>query len=204
VVLIVLLVVHLTKNAPSPGAGGTSGTPTASSSTPAATASTAKYVLGTPAVAGLYQLNPTATTDFSKSGQSRAALVVQKIKADGAGSPGKSVFAVYGLNTEPESSSLFKAVEFVGYDGTFDPAKVITYEKTQLASTSMVNPGPHGGQMMCGEDTSSGSDNTECLWVTSTTFGEVDFVAGQSLTKFTGNASVIALDIRNAVETPAH
>jgi hypothetical protein len=68
----------------------------------------------------------------------------------------------------------------------------------------MVNPGPHGGQMMCGEDTSSGSDNTECLWVTSTTFGEVDFVAGQSLTKFTGNASVIALDIRNAVETPAH
>jgi hypothetical protein len=204
VVLIVLLVVHLTKNPPSPKAGGTGATPTGSSSAPAASASTAKYVFSKPAVAGAYSLNPTATTDFSKSGQSRAALVVQKIKADGAGSPGKSVFAVYGLNTEPESSSLFKAVEFVGYDGTFDPAKVITYEKTQLASTSMVNPGPHGGQMMCGEDTSSGSDNTECLWVTSTTFGEVDFVAGQSLTKFTGNASVIALDIRNAVETPAH
>jgi hypothetical protein len=205
VVLIVLLVVHLTKNPPSHAAGGTGGTPTGSSSAPAATASTAKYVFSTPAtIDGTYHLNPTATTDFSQSGQTRAALVVQKIKAQGAGSPGKSVFAVYGLNTEPESSPLFKAAEFVGYDGTFDPAKVITYEKTQLASTTTVSPGPHGGQMMCGEDTSSGSDNTACLWVTTTTFGEVDFVAGQSLTKFTGNASVIALDIRNAVEIAAH
>jgi hypothetical protein len=204
VVLIVLLVVHLTKNPPSPKAGGTGATPTGSSSAPAASASTAKYVFSKPAVAGAYSLNPTATTDFSQSGQTRAGLVVQKIKAQGAGSPGNSVFAVYSLNGEPESSADFKAVEFVGYDGTFNPAAVIKYEKTQLASTSMVNAGPHGGQMMCGEDTSSGSDNTECLWVTSTTFGEVDFVAGQSLTKFTGNASGIALIIRDAVEIPAH
>ena len=204
VVLIVLLVVHLTKNGPNPRTGGTGGTPTGSSSAPAATASTAKYVFSKPAMAGHYPLNPTATTDFSTSGQTRAAQVVQKIKAQGAGSPGTSVFAVYSLNSEPESSSLFKAVEFVGYDGTFIPAKVIAYEKTQLASTSMVSPGSHGGQMMCGEDTSSGSGNTVCLWVTSTTFGEVDFVAGQSLTKFAGDASVIALDIRNAVEIPAH
>jgi hypothetical protein len=201
VVLIVLLVVHLSKSGSNTGTGGT---PTGSSGAPAATASTAKYVLTTPTAAGPYQLNLTATRDFSKLAQSRVAVGMQQIKSHGGGQPGKNVFAVYGLNTLSVSDPDFKAVEFVGYDGTFDPKAVINYEKTRLTSASMVNPGKHGGEMMCGENTSNGSAYTECVWVSPTTFGEVDFVAGQSLAKFPGNASGVALIIRNAVEIPAH
>jgi len=197
----VLLVVHLAKSGTgNAGASGTS-TPTGSSSAPSATASTTKYTLSAPGTAGPYQKNTTATTDFAKFAQNRAALVMQQIKSRGAGTPGSNVFAVYGLNDEPVSSADFKAVEFVGYDGTFDPTKVIAYEKTQLKSASTVSPGPHGGQMTCGVATSGGSQYTECVWVTSTTFGEVDFVVGQSLATFTGNPSVITMNIRGAVET---
>ncbi|MGH3420103.1 MAG: AMP-binding protein, partial [Streptosporangiaceae bacterium] len=104
VVLIVLLVVHLTKNAPSTPAAGAGSTPTGSSSAPTASASKVKYTLITPVTTGTYQLNTTATTDFSQAGKTRAAAVVQQLKAHGAGTPGKSVFGVYGLNDEPESS----------------------------------------------------------------------------------------------------
>ena len=163
-----------------------------------------KYTLSAPAAAGPYRLNSTATKDFSALGERRAALAAQQIKLHGAGHPGTSVFAVYGLNALSESSPDFKAVEFAGYDGTFDPQAVINYEKTQLVSISMVSPGSHGGEMMCGYDKSSGSEVSECLWVTSTTFGEVEFVTGQSLVKFDGNASVVALNVRNGVEVRAH
>jgi hypothetical protein len=163
-----------------------------------------KYTLGTPVTTGTYQLNTTATTDFSQAGRTRAAAVVQQLKTHGAGTLGKSVFGVYGLNFEPESSPDFKAVEFVGYDGTFNPAAVVSYEKTQLQSARVVPAGPHGGNMLCGYDVSNGSQVSECLWVTTSTFGEVDFVAGQSLAKYTGDAPLVALNVRDAVEIAAH
>ncbi len=103
--------------------------------------------------------------------------------------------------TNPSASD-FKAIDFVGYDGTFNPAAVIKYEKTQLISTRMVNAGPHGGQMMCGYSRSNGSDASSCFWVTKSTFGQVDFVEGETPVKYQG-ASNIALTIRQAVEVPA-
>ena len=65
----------------------------------------------------------------------------------------------------------------------------------------MVNAGPHGGQMMCGYDRSTGSDASECLWVTNTTFGQVEFIKGSTPIKYQGAAN-IALTIRDAVEVP--
>jgi hypothetical protein len=106
-----------------------------------------------------------------------------------------------GSVTTPGSSG-FKAAAFVGYDGTFNPAKVIAYEKTQLVSTRMVNAGQHGGAMMCGYNRSTGSDVSECLWVTNSTFGQVEFIEGSRPVKYQG-ASSIALIIRDAVEVPA-
>ena len=91
---------------------------------------------------------------------------------------------------------------FVGYEGTFTPSAVIKYEQTQLVSTRMVNPGPHGGEMICGYNRSTGSDASECVWVTNSTFGQVEFIVGSTPAKYQG-ASDIALTIRQAVEVPA-
>ena len=126
-----------------------------------------------------------------------------QIKARGAGQPGNATFAMYNLGsvTTPGASD-FKAVTFVGYDGTFKPAAVIKYEQTQLVSTRMVNAGQHGGEMMCGYNRATGSDASDCVWVTTSTFGQVKFIEGSTPVKYPG-ASDIALTVRNAVEVPA-
>jgi len=67
----------------------------------------------------------------------------------------------------------------------------------------MVKAGTHGGEMVCGYNTSGGSDASECVWVTKTTFGEVEFLNGQEPVKYPGAAD-LALQVRNAVEVPAH
>jgi hypothetical protein len=112
------------------------------------------------------------------------------------------VVAVYNLGsvTSPQSQD-FKAAVFVGYEGTFTPAAVIRYEQTQLVSTRMVNAGPHGGEMMCGYNHSTGSDASECVWVTNSTFGQVEFIEGTTPVKYKG-ASNVALTVRDAVEAP--
>ena len=66
----------------------------------------------------------------------------------------------------------------------------------------MVNAGPHGGEMMCGYNRSTGSDASECVWVTTSTFGQVEFIEGSTPVKYPG-ASDIALTVRDAVEVPA-
>ena len=200
VVVIVLLVVRLTKTgADSPAAGSS---PSATTPTTAA-GPASRYVFTVASTAGPYKLNSAATKDFGALAESRAAPGAAEIKARGAGQPGKAVVAIYDLGsvTSPSSPD-FKAAVFVGYDGTFNPAAVIKYEKTQLVSPRMVNAGPHGGQMMCGYDRSTGSDASECLWVTTSTFGQVEFIKGETPVKYQG-ASGIAQTIRQAVEVPA-
>ena len=56
--------------------------------------------------------------------------------------------------------------------------------------------------MVCGYDTSGGSDASQCVWVTKTTFGEVEFLKGQTTVKYPG-ASKLALEVRSAVEVHA-
>jgi hypothetical protein len=113
------------------------------------------------------------------------------------------VVAVYDLSsvTNPSASG-FRAVDFIGYDGTFKPAKIIKFEQTQLVSTRMVNAGPHGGEMICGYSHATGSDTSECVWVTTSTFGQVQFTEGSTFVKQQGAAD-IALTVRQAVEVSA-
>jgi len=110
---------------------------------------------------------------------------------------------VYDLSsvTTPGASD-FRAVDFFGFDGTFKPAAIIAAERAQLIDTRMVPAGPHGGQMMCGYSVVDGSDTSECVWATTSTFGQVDYVIGTSAVKYPG-ASSIALTVRNAVEVQA-
>ena len=200
VVVIVLLVVHLTKTGTNSAASGGS-TPSAGA-TAGAGGSAPKYVLTAAPKAGSFALNTAATRSFSTLAENQAAPVAAHIKAKGAGKPGKAVVAVYNLGsvTSPQSQD-FKAAVFVGYEGTFTPAAVIRYEQTQLVSTRMVNAGPHGGEMMCGYNHSTGSDASECVWVTNSTFGQVEFIEGSTPVKYKG-ASNVALTVRDAVEVP--
>jgi hypothetical protein len=200
VVVIVLLVVHLTKTGTNSAASGGS-TPSAGA-TAGAGGSAPKYVLTAAPKAGSFALNTAATRSFSTLAENQAAPVAAHIKAKGAGKPGKAVVAVYNLGsvTSPQSQD-FKAAVFVGYEGTFTPAAVISYEQTQLVSTRMVNAGPHGGEMMCGYNHSTGSDASECVWVTNSTFGQVEFIGGTTPVKYKG-ASNVALTVRDAVEVP--
>jgi hypothetical protein len=140
---------------------------------------------------------------FASQAQAQGSTVAAEIRAKGAGKPGKSVLAIYDLGTVTTPGATgFRAAVFYGYDGTFNPAKVISYEKNQLVSTRMVPAGPNGGEMMCGYNRSTGSDASECLWVTDSTFGEVEFIVGSVPVKYQGAAN-IALTIRQAVEVRA-
>jgi hypothetical protein len=202
VVVIVLLVVHLTKTGTNSTATGGS-TPSTGTTPTAAAGPATKYLLKAAPKAGSFALNSAATRSFSTLAQNQAASVAAQIKAKGAGKPGKDVVALYNLGAVTSTqSSGFKAAEFVGYEGTFNPAAVIRYEQTQLVSTRMVNAGPHGGEMMCGYNRSTGSDASECVWVTNSTFGQVEFIQGTTPVKYKGAAN-IALTVRDAVEVPA-
>ena len=200
VVLIVLLVVRLTNTGSKAAAGGTS-SPTASPGTAGTTVS--GFVFTRAAKVGPFPLNAAATRAYTVSAEHDAGLVVRGIKERGAGQPTKEVVAVYDLSqVTTVTASNFKAVRFVGFEGTFNPDAVITYMKTELTSTRTVNPGPHGGKMICGYNTSSRHKASECVWVTPTTFGMVEFYVGKSEVKYPG-ASALALEVRNAVEVKA-
>ena len=56
--------------------------------------------------------------------------------------------------------------------------------------------------MMCGYNRSTGSDASECVWVTNSTFGQVEFIEGTAPVRYLG-ASSVALTIRDAVEVSA-
>jgi hypothetical protein len=203
VVLIVLLAVRLTKSGTNSPASGSSTPSTGTSVTPGGTRLASGYVFTRAAKAGTLPLDVTATRDFAKVAESQAAPVAQEIRARGAGNPTKDVVAMYDLGPATSvSSGDFKAIGFVGYDGTFKPNAVIKFERTRLVSSHRVNAGPHGGQMICGYNTSSGSDASECVWVTTSTFGQVEFIVGQSPVKYP-SASKLALEVRDAVEVPA-
>jgi hypothetical protein len=201
VVLIVFLVIHLTQSGT--GTAGAAGSATPSTGATATAGADVKYSFTTPAKIGDFPLNSVATKAFATVAEEQATPVVNQIKARGAGHPGSSFFGMYDLGSSTNiASSSYKGVAFVGYDGTFNPAAVIKFEKTQLKSSRMVKAGPHGGEMMCGYNTSSGAEASECLWVTPHTFGQVEFIEDQVPVKYQG-ASAIALEIRDAVEVPA-
>ena len=100
------------------------------------------------------------------------------------------------------SSSAFRGISFVGYDGTFNIKSVIKLERSMLVSSRMVKAGTHGGEMVCGYNTSGGTEASECVWVSKTTLGEVEFLKGEVPVKYPG-ASKLALEVRNAVEVRA-
>ena len=201
VILIVLLVLHLTKSGGASPAAGSS-TPTASSTGTAGGAGF-RYVLTQAAEVGTYPLNTAATKEFSTIAVTKAVPSTAQLRAKGAGLPGTSVAGIYTIGPVTSvSSSDFRGILFVGFNGTFDPPAVIKVAQSELASSSVVSAGPHGGDMVCGYNTSGGSDASECVWVTPSTLGEVQYLQAAYPVKYPGIAT-LSLQVRNAVEVHA-
>jgi hypothetical protein len=177
-------------------------------STPGATATAGGgagqgFVLRQVAVVGKYPLNKPGSTAIAAGIKGATANVVKKMAAAGAGTPGKPVVGVYDMGKSNSfKSASYKGLMVVGYDGTFNPTKLMNLVRKNLKSSRVVNVGPHGGQMVCGYDTSSGSPVSECAWATTTTFGTVGFVNHGHLAKIAG-APGLALKARDAVEVRA-
>jgi hypothetical protein len=154
-------------------------------------------------VGNKYPLNKPGSTLIASGINGATANVVKKMASVGAGKPGKPVVGVYDMGKSNSfKSASYKGLMFVGYDGSFNPTKLMNLIRKNLKSSRVVNAGPHGGQMVCGYDTSSGSPVSECAWATTTTFGTVGFVNHGELAKVTG-APRLALKVRDTVEVRA-
>jgi hypothetical protein len=201
VVVIVFLVIHLTNT------GGGNAASGSSTSTGGATAGGANgvngYVLTQAAKVGTFPLNKAVTQQVASVAKAQSSTVASALKAQKAGTPGQPVTGVYDTGSVTTlTSSAYKGIVFVGYDGTYDPAAVIKIVRSHLSSSRVVAAGPHGGQMTCGYNTTSGSAASECVWVTKTTFGIVEFLKGGRAVK-QGGAPALALEVRQAVEVKA-
>ncbi len=201
VIVIVLLVVRLSKSGSDSTTGGST-TPPTTSSTAAVTPSSFTLVQA-PKVDNKYPLNLAAARTSTTLAANKTA-VAGALHAAGAGHVTKDVLAMYDLTsvTSPSDSN-FQAISFLGYQGTFNENVVIEFEQTQLKSSRAVKAGPDGGKMICGyASTTGGAQASECVWVTKDTFGEVQFIVGQTAVKYPG-ASTLALEVREVVEVPA-
>ncbi|MGH3198619.1 MAG: hypothetical protein ACRDNT_22485 [Streptosporangiaceae bacterium] len=201
VVVIVFLVIQLTQSGANKAASG--------SSTPGATATaggqnaTAGLVLIQAPKVGDFALNKAVTAQVGTAARNQSAALVADLKAKGAARPGKAVTGVYDLGSvSSTTSSAYRGIVLVGYDGTYTPAAVARIVGDRLVSSRVVKPGPNGGDMVCGYNTTTGADASECVFVTKTTFGVVEFIEGDVPVKYPG-ASNLALKVRNAVEVHA-
>ena len=197
VAAIVFLVVHVTKSS----GGSASGTSTPS--TGATTAAGPHYVVKVASQVGTYPLNQQAASQASAAMKSQWTPITSKLAAAGAGQPAKSVIGIYNMGTSSSvTSPSYKGLVFVGYDGTFTPANVMKLARKNLVSTRMVvDPGPNGGQMMCGYNTVRG-EASECVWATKTTVGIVEYYNHGHPAKVAGFGK-LALEVRDAVEARA-
>jgi len=196
----VIAVVLLTKSGGNKAATGSS-TPSTGTTAAAGSNGTKGYVFIQAAKIGTsFPLNKTATETLTPTAVNQSAPMAEQIKARGYGKPGRVTVGIYDLTPVTSiNSSAFKGIDFVGYDGTFNPKSVIKLVRSTLVSSRVVKPGTHGGEMVCGYDTSGGSEASECVWVTNTTYGQVRFLEGRVAVKYPG-AATLALAVRNAVE----
>jgi hypothetical protein len=173
----VIVLTH--RNSGTPTATGTTAAPTAAaraSATPSASntaaagqpvAQPAGYTLATPATAGGYSKLAQAPAAFSSTAGQTALTVFRKATNTSSGKFPSDVTAAYQLSGG-------QVMTFVGYHGSFDPAKVVASLATFGTNRQSYDPGPHGGKLACA--TAPGTPSgTVCVWATATTLGVTEF-----------------------------
>jgi hypothetical protein len=139
------------------------------------------YTLSAPATAAGYTklaAPPTAVTNIATT----AAAALRQHVTGAGGKVTSQVSGYYQLSGG-------QVMSFVGYQGTFDPAK-------DLAGSGMkaYPPGSHGGSLLCDASTPTG---TVCLWMTPTTFGITEFFSSANTPEVVTNQAKAAQDTVN-------
>jgi hypothetical protein len=191
--------------APTLGASTPPPAPTASAKAKASAKAPAKgssttdgYVLSTPSVAGGYPLGSDPV--FLATTQSTAATIEQSAVSNKGGTvTGKPVAASYTLPAD-------QTIEFVGYQGAFNPKTVMTNLGSFGSGEGTYGAGPHGGEMACANvpSTAAAASGGVCVWVTATTLGVTEFFEGtgpEELTTAQAKGAQDTVALRSSVET---
>jgi hypothetical protein len=203
---IAAAVIVLTHKSGTSTATGPTSTPTAAA-TPAATASAstkatagqpgaqpAGYTLATPATAGGYAKLAQAPAAVSSTAGRTALTVFRTATNTSSGKLPSDVTAAYQLSGG-------QVMTFVGYRGSFDPAKVMANVATLGTHGQPYDAGPHGGKLACA--TAPGTPSgTVCVWVTTTTLGVTEFFSsvGPEVVTIQSKAATDTVRLREGVE----
>ncbi len=163
----------------------------------AATAAAYAFVSPLPATAGGYPLG-TDPNDLA-SAKATAAQIVTAVGSGGGGTAkGNPVSAAYTL---PAS----QAIGFVGYTGTFTPAKIATILASLGSNANTYPAGPDGGILGCA-NTKATPSGAVCVWATASTLGVIEFYAAtgpETLNTAQAKGAADALKVRNDLEKKA-
>jgi hypothetical protein len=183
-------------NTPPPVSPTATVTKSAAKPTVSAKPSGPVYTLSTPATAGGY---PTGQDPhFLATATTTAQSVVSAVKSGGGGTvKGAPVSASYRLPVGEQ------VLEFVGYQGTFDPAKIKTILASLGSDPNIYPAGPHGGILGCA-NTPGSTSGAVCVWATSSTLGVTEFFSAsgpEALTASQSKGAQIVVNLRSGVET---
>jgi hypothetical protein len=160
--------------------------PASGQATPPATGTA--YTLSTPATAGGYP--KLATTPSSVT--STATATAQSVREQAVNSGGKVTGQVSGYY----QLSSGQVMSFAGYEGTFNPAKVLASLGQVGQGGQTYSAGTHGGDLAC--IPSAGTPGgTVCVWVTTTTLGVTEFFASTGAPENVTNQPKAAQDTLN-------
>ena len=146
------------------------------------------YTLSTPATAGGYPRLATAPSSVT----STATATAQSVREQAVNSGGKVTTQVSGYY----QLSSGQVMSFAGYEGTFNPAKVLASLGQVGQGGQTYSAGTHGGDLAC--IPSAGTPGgTVCVWVTTTTLGVTEFFASTGAPENVTNQSKAAQDTVN-------
>ena len=213
---IAYLAVHGSNSSNDDVAGGSAPTTSTSASAPTAAAkpnstgaakspggagdatSAAAYVLSAPSTAAGYPIG--SDPSFLATATSTVAAFEQAgIKGGGGTVTGSPVSASYTL---PDAQT----IEFVGYQGTFNPTTVMANLKDYGSSEATYPAGPNGGDLACANTTATAStpSGAVCVWVTKSTLGFTEFFTQadgpESLNSAQAKGAEDAVNLRASVE----
>jgi hypothetical protein len=210
IVIVIAVVVFTHKSGGSPTA---SNTPAATMTTQAAKPSgnkagngtaatgsgttTGAYTLSTPATAGGYPMGQ--DPHFLATATSTAKQITTAVASGGGGAvKGNPVSAAYQLPAN-------QVITFVGYQGTFTPAKVETILASLGSDPHTYPAGANGGILGCANSTTTPS-GAVCVWATSTTLGITEFYTAtgpETLNAAQAKGASDTVNLRSGVEKKA-
>ena len=149
-----------------PGPSRGCGTSRGAGTSGGAGAAAAAYTLSTPSTAGGYPLGQ--DPKFVTTATGTAKQITDAVTSGGGGTvKGSPVSAAYRLPAA-------QVITFVGYQGTFTPAKVLTILASLGTDPNTYQAGPNGGGLGCA-NTKSTPSGAVCVWATSSTLGVTEF-----------------------------